>query len=80
MNRPARLTAAALTASMALLVTACGSGGGDSSSDTIKGAEDGDGTWQISWEGSGGARGDLPDGTFETTRNMTVQEIQSVDR
>ncbi|GGU03281.1 hypothetical protein ACH49O_11165 [Streptomyces coeruleorubidus] len=42
MNRPARLTTAALTASMALLVTACGSGGGDSSSDTIKGAGAGD--------------------------------------
>lgn len=37
-------------------------------------------TWQISWEGSGGARGDLPDGTFETTQAMTVQEIQSVNR
>ncbi|MFF5519654.1 hypothetical protein [Streptomyces coeruleorubidus] len=37
-------------------------------------------TWQISWEGSGGAQGDLPDGTFETTQNMTVQEIQSVNR
>lgn len=43
MNRPARLVAAALTASMALLMTACGSGGEDSSSDTIKGAEAGDG-------------------------------------
>ncbi|GGP80392.1 hypothetical protein [Streptomyces calvus] len=37
-------------------------------------------TWQISWEGSGGARGDLPDGTFETTQDMTVQEIQSINR
>jgi hypothetical protein len=37
-------------------------------------------TWQISWEGSGGARGDLPDGTFETTQAMAVQEIQSVNR
>ncbi|GAA4314194.1 hypothetical protein GCM10023086_35380 [Streptomyces venetus] len=37
-------------------------------------------TWQISWEGSGGAQGDLPDGTFETTQAMTVQEIQSVNR
>ena len=36
-------------------------------------------TWQISWEGSGGAKGDLPDGTFETTQAMTVQEIQSVN-
>ncbi|WP_435809493.1 hypothetical protein [Streptomyces iakyrus] len=37
-------------------------------------------TWQISWEGSGGAQGDLPDGTFETTQAMPVQEIQSVNR
>ncbi|MEY9486970.1 hypothetical protein RKD26_002764 [Streptomyces calvus] len=37
-------------------------------------------TWQISWEGTGGARGDLPDGTFETTQDMTVQEIQSINR
>ncbi|CAL9543990.1 hypothetical protein SUDANB176_04303 [Streptomyces sp. enrichment culture] len=37
-------------------------------------------TWQISWEGTGGANGDLPDGTFETTQDMTVQEIQSINR
>ena len=37
-------------------------------------------TWQISWEGSGGSKGDLPDGTFETTQDMTVQEIQSINR
>ncbi|MER5545795.1 hypothetical protein ABT072_25845 [Streptomyces sp. NPDC002589] len=37
-------------------------------------------TWRISWEGTGGAKGDLPDGTFETTQAMTVQEIQSVNR
>ncbi|WUH02604.1 hypothetical protein OG542_16525 [Streptomyces violaceus] len=37
-------------------------------------------TWQISWEGSGGANGDLPDGTFETTQDMNVQEIQSINR
>lgn len=37
-------------------------------------------TWQISWEGSGGARGDLPDGIFETTQDMAVQEIQAVNR
>ncbi|MEY9813682.1 hypothetical protein RKD21_003939 [Streptomyces albogriseolus] len=37
-------------------------------------------TWQISWEGTGGTRGDLPDGTFETAQDMTVQEIQSVNR
>jgi hypothetical protein len=36
-------------------------------------------TWQISWEGTGGATGDLPDGTFETTQDMNVQEIQSIN-
>lgn len=42
MNRPARLVVAALTASTALLLTACGSDGGDdSSSDKIKGADAG---------------------------------------
>lgn len=42
MNRPARLAAVALTASTALLVTACGSGGSDdASSDKIKGASGG---------------------------------------
>lgn len=30
-------------------------------------------------EGSGGAIGDLPDGTFETTQDMNVQEIQSIN-
>ncbi|MFD8738194.1 hypothetical protein ACFV06_25235 [Streptomyces sp. NPDC059618] len=37
-------------------------------------------TWRISWQGSGGAKADLPDGTFETTQDMDVQEIQSVNR
>ncbi|MGW2646753.1 hypothetical protein ACWC2T_17960 [Streptomyces sp. NPDC001393] len=37
-------------------------------------------TWQISWTGSGGAKGNLPNGTFETTQPMTVQEIQAVNR
>ncbi|WP_399028437.1 hypothetical protein [Streptomyces sp. 15-116A] len=37
-------------------------------------------TWQISWEGTDGATGDLPHGTFETTQDMNVQEIQSVNR
>ena len=42
MNRPARLVTATLTASAALLLTACGSGGDDgSSSDDIKGADTG---------------------------------------
>ena len=37
-------------------------------------------TWEISWEGSGSTQGDLPNGTFETTQDMNVQEIQSVNR
>ncbi|MEV8017662.1 hypothetical protein AB0O76_15250 [Streptomyces sp. NPDC086554] len=43
MNRPIRLVTAALTASAALLLTACGSGGDDKSSDEIEGAGDGGG-------------------------------------
>ncbi|PTH88275.1 hypothetical protein C9J60_15635 [Streptomyces sp. A244] len=37
-------------------------------------------TWKITWEGSDGSAGDLPDGTFETTQDMNVQEIQSINR
>lgn len=37
-------------------------------------------TWEISWEGTGGAGDTLPSGTFETTQDMTVQEIQSINR
>ncbi|MGW4373160.1 hypothetical protein ACWEJ7_05770 [Streptomyces albidoflavus] len=37
-------------------------------------------TWEISWKGSGGAQGDLPDGAFETTQEMVVREIQAVNR
>ncbi|MDO0926313.1 hypothetical protein QQY24_13095 [Streptomyces sp. TG1A-8] len=37
-------------------------------------------TWRISWKGSDGSGGDLPDGTFPATRDMAVQEIQSVNR
>lgn len=43
MNRPARLVTAALTASAALLLTACGSGDDDASTDKIKGADTGAG-------------------------------------
>ncbi|MCT9138106.1 hypothetical protein [Streptomyces violarus] len=43
MTRPARLMTAALSASMAVLITACGSEGGDSTSDPVKGAAAGDG-------------------------------------
>ncbi|MFJ4783357.1 hypothetical protein [Streptomyces sp. NPDC088794] len=37
-------------------------------------------TWQITWQGSDGTNGNLPDGTFDTTQDMNVQEIQSVNR
>ncbi|KES07984.1 hypothetical protein BU52_06025 [Streptomyces toyocaensis] len=37
-------------------------------------------TWEIAWTGTGGAGGDLPDGTFGATQEVTVQEIQSVNR
>ncbi|MFH8468749.1 hypothetical protein [Streptomyces sp. NPDC017991] len=38
-------------------------------------------TWEISWTGTGqaGAIG-MPDGTIEATQNITVEEIQSVNR
>ncbi|MGV9510494.1 hypothetical protein ACWDQZ_33325 [Streptomyces tendae] len=37
-------------------------------------------TWEIAWTGTGGAGGDLPDGTFENAQAVTVQEIQAVNR
>ncbi|MEV6197448.1 hypothetical protein AB0M19_34210 [Streptomyces sp. NPDC051920] len=37
-------------------------------------------TWAVTWTGTGTAGGDLPDGTFGTTQDITVQEIQSVNR
>ncbi|WHM31463.1 hypothetical protein OH540_15950 [Streptomyces sp. BPPL-273] len=37
-------------------------------------------TWEIAWTGSGGAGGDLPDGTFGNAQAVTVQEIQSINR
>jgi enoyl reductase len=37
-------------------------------------------TWKVSWTGSGGTGGNLPDGTFGNTTNVTVQEIQTVNR
>ncbi|MER5974025.1 hypothetical protein ABT112_30665 [Streptomyces sp. NPDC002055] len=38
-------------------------------------------TWEISWTGTGSPEPKrLPDGTFGTTRNITVQEIQAVNR
>ncbi|MFF0226110.1 hypothetical protein [Streptomyces sp. NPDC004629] len=37
-------------------------------------------TWQIHWTGTGGAGGDLGEGTFGATQNVVVQEIQAVNR
>ncbi|MEU1330997.1 hypothetical protein [Streptomyces sp. NPDC005865] len=37
-------------------------------------------TWQISWHGTDDAHGPLPDGTFETTQDRDVQEVQSINR
>ncbi|MEU4879517.1 hypothetical protein AB0G19_03490 [Streptomyces althioticus] len=37
-------------------------------------------TWEISWTGTGGAGGDLPDGAFGSAQAVTVQEIQSINR
>ncbi|MFF8094091.1 hypothetical protein [Streptomyces sp. NPDC016675] len=37
-------------------------------------------TWDIHWTGSGGAGGDLPEGTFGATQAVTVQEIQAINR
>lgn len=37
-------------------------------------------TWNVTWAGSGGVSGDLPDGTFGHTTFVTVQEIQAVNR
>ncbi|MGW6026427.1 hypothetical protein [Streptomyces sp. NPDC055099] len=38
-------------------------------------------TWEISWEGSDNdGKHMLPEGTFETTQDMDVQEIQSINR
>ncbi|MEU4926950.1 hypothetical protein AB0G54_10665 [Streptomyces yokosukanensis] len=37
-------------------------------------------TWEITWRGSNGESGKLPDGTFGGTQNIKVEEIQSVNR
>lgn len=37
-------------------------------------------TWEISWTSSTGEGEDLPDGTFGTEQDVTVQEIQSINR
>ncbi|WP_328536509.1 hypothetical protein [Streptomyces sp. NBC_00344] len=37
-------------------------------------------TWKISWTGTGGAGGALPDGRYGNNQAVTVQEIQAVNR
>lgn len=37
-------------------------------------------TWEITWTGTGGAGGDLPDGEFGNDQPVTVEEIQSINR
>lgn len=37
-------------------------------------------TWEITWTGTGGTGGDLPNGTFGKDQDVTVQEIQAVNR
>ncbi|MBD0842755.1 hypothetical protein [Streptomyces sp. TRM68416] len=37
-------------------------------------------TWEITWTGTGGAGGDLPNGTFGNEQAVTVQEIQAINR
>ncbi|RMI42783.1 hypothetical protein [Streptomyces triticirhizae] len=36
--------------------------------------------WEIAWEGSDGSGGTLPDGVFETTYDVTVDEVQTIVR
>jgi len=37
-------------------------------------------TWQVSWIGSGGTADTLPDGRMQQPRQVTVQEIQTINR
>ncbi|MFC4464969.1 hypothetical protein ACFPH6_10510 [Streptomyces xiangluensis] len=37
-------------------------------------------TWEVTWAGTGGAGGDLPNGEFGNDQAVVVQEIQSVNR
>ena len=37
-------------------------------------------TWEISWKGADGTGGDLPDGSYGDTQEVTVKEIQAVVR
>ncbi len=37
-------------------------------------------TWEITWTGTGGAGGDMPNGAFGNDQDVTVQEAQAVNR
>jgi enoyl reductase len=37
-------------------------------------------TWKVTWTGTNGTGGDLPNGTFGHTTYVTVKEVQSVNR
>lgn len=37
-------------------------------------------TWEITWTGTGGAGGDLPDGEYGNDQPIAVEEVQSVNR
>ncbi|MFG7944189.1 hypothetical protein [Streptomyces cacaoi] len=37
-------------------------------------------TWKVSWNGTDGAGDDLPEGSYDETRNITVREVQSIVR
>jgi enoyl reductase len=37
-------------------------------------------TWEITWHGSNGENGRFPDGTFGNDQDITVQEIQAINR
>ncbi|MEV0257663.1 hypothetical protein AB0H82_25820 [Streptomyces sp. NPDC050732] len=37
-------------------------------------------TWEVTWKGTGVPGGRLPDGSFGTTQNITVEEVQSINR
>lgn len=37
-------------------------------------------TWKVEWTGTGGAGDELPDGVFGTTQDVTVREVQAINR
>ncbi|MBY8344808.1 hypothetical protein JYK17_32970 [Streptomyces sp. KC 17012] len=79
MNRHARLVTTVLTVSVALLLTACGSGGDDSSSDKIAGADTG-ATHSVSPSASASADGiDRPEIKLPDDMKMVFEGRQSGD-